>query len=215
MAECVACKNTIPDGAHICAVCGSYQSVWKNWLQYVSGIAALVGLSASAMVWLYGNARPLIWHKDDVYLVATNSIGSVVVANRGDGEVFVSHVLLTMEGRTSNWSAPRVNIEERLQPGQFLRREVPRDRDDQRKEWVRGLSEVEFEALIARAVRGDKCVELVFLGENDSTLRDLRQMAGSTLNTFKVGGYLQYWGQRSREPKFVGVTGAGAVLRCF
>lgn len=135
------------------------------------------------------------------------------MVNRGDGEVFVSHLLLTMPGRSSNWLAPRLTFEEKLSPGQFLRKEFPPPRIGGNAEFVRGVATVDFENLVARAASGDPCLELVFFVATDPQLHETRQMAGSTLNTFQMGGYLEYWGSRRDIPGDVPVTGTGVVRR--
>lgn len=210
--ECVACKQDIPIGASICSICKSHQRPWKNSLQFISGMAAMIVLTVSAITWLWGNARTAFWYRDDVRLLSANTLASAVVANRGDGEVFVSHLIFTMPGRTS-WSSPRLLFEERIPPGQFIRREFPRTKI-QGGDFVRGVEKAEFEKLIARAVTGDKCVELVFYDGSDSSFLELREMAGKTLNTFEVGGYLQYWNLKKTTPLFLPIKGSGVLRRC-
>jgi hypothetical protein len=125
----------------------------------------------------------------------------------------VSHLLWTMPGRSSNWLAPRLTFEEKLSPGQFLRKEFPPPRIGGNSEFVRGLATADFENLVARAANGDPCLELVFFVAPDPMLYELRQMAGPTLNTFQMGGYLEYWGLRRDAPVEVPVTGTGVVHR--
>lgn len=214
MIRCIACKQQIPEAASVCSVCKSYQANWRNWLQYFSGIAALIALTFSAAAWVYLNAKQIVWYTDNVSIISANTLTSAVVANLGDGEVFVSHMLFTMPGRTSNWSAPRINFNERLPAGQFLKKDYPKPKLDVGA-FVRGLSNEEFEKLIVRGVKSDPCVELVFFERQDATLRELTQMAGSTLNTFAVGGYLQFWGLGKVTPTLVPVTGTGVVRQCL
>jgi hypothetical protein len=211
--RCVACKQTIPTCATICSVCKSYQRPWKNTVQYIAGIATVAILIASGMTWLWGNARGIFWYREDVRLVSANSMGSAVVVNRGDGEVFVSHLLFTMPGRSADWVARRLVFEEKLPPGQFIRREFPRPKMDD-VQFVRGLKADEFEKLIVRAATGDPCYDLVFFEASDPLLHELTTMAGMTLNTFEVGGYLRYWGLSRTAPVDVALKGTGAMRRC-
>jgi hypothetical protein len=178
----------------MCSICRSYQRRWQNWLQYVSGVAALMVLIVTATTWLWVNARSTFWYRDDVRLVSANTLDAAVAVNWGDGEVFLSHLLFFMPGRTSDWIAPRLIFDERIPNGQFLRREFPKSKMPDKSEFVRGLSGVDFEKLISRAANGENCLELVFFEGSDSLLGELKQFAGPTLNTFKVGGYFQYWG---------------------
>jgi hypothetical protein len=212
--RCVACKQEIPAGASLCSVCKSYQRPWKNHLLYISGIAAMIALIVSATFWLWGNGRVLLGlGRDDVRLITANTLSSAVIVNRGDREVFVSHLLLTMPGRSAGWLAPRLDFEERLPVGQFLRREFPRPKIEDNAEFVRGLNAEEFEKLITRAANGDPCLELVFFVASDSFLRELSQMAGPRLNTLKVGGYLEYWRLSGDAPVDLPVTGTGVLRR--
>jgi hypothetical protein len=146
-------------------------------------------------------------------LISANTLGSAVAVNRGDGEVFVSHLLLWMPGRSSDWQTSELTFEERLPVGQFLRREFPRPRIRGLAENVRGLAAADFEKLLVRAADGDPCLDLFFFVASDPRLRELRQMAGPTLNTFQVGGYLEYWGLKHDAPVDVPVTGTGVVRR--
>jgi hypothetical protein len=210
--QCVACKQEIPVGASLCSHCKSYQHVWKNRLQYVAGIATLLVLVITACSWLYLNAVKPLWYRDDVRLISSNSLRSAVVANRGDVEVFVSHMLLYMSGRPSSWQAKRLEFEEVLPPGKILSRNFPPASITGSSEFVRGLNSAEFEKLLVRASNGDYCFELAFFDANDSFLRDLKKMAGERLNTFEIAGYLEYRGLRADEPMAVPITGDG-VLR--
>jgi hypothetical protein len=214
--RCIACKQEIPAGASLCSVCKSYQRPWKNHLLYVSGIAAMIVLIVSAAFWLWGNGRLLLGlGRDDVRLVAANTLeGDAVVVNRGDREVFVSHLLLSMPGRSADWIAPRLIFEEKLPVGQFLRREFPKARIQDNAEFIRGLDAEGFEKLVGRAANNDPCLELAFFVAQDSLLRELGQMSrAAPLNTFEVGGYLEYWSLTGDAPIDLPVKGTGVVRR--
>ena len=212
LTQCVVCKQDIPESASVCSICKSYQHRWLNWLQYISGVTALIVVTISAIAWLWGNVRTAFWYRDDVQIISANTLTSAVVVNRGDGEVFISHLIFTMPGRNSNWSAPRLVFEERLPAGQFVRREFPKSKLDSGY-FVRGISNADFENLIARAANGDPCFELAFFERSDSLLNELQQ-ASPTLNRFEVGGYLQYWGLSKTTPINVPISGFGLVREC-
>ena len=209
--QCVACGQQIPKGVSLCSVCKSYQRNWKNHLQYSAGIVALIALVASALVWLWASRKD-VWPRDDVRVVYASSLGSAVVANSGDRDVFVSHLLFTMPGRQSDWTAPRLVFDEKLAAGQFSRREFPKAKFDT-GEFVRGISDADFERLVSRAANGDPCLELVFSVASDPLLKELTIMPGPPLNTFKIGGYLEYWGLRSTSAVDVAIKGIGALRR--
>jgi hypothetical protein len=177
----------------------------------------MIALIISAVFWLVGNGRVLLgFPRDDVRLIVANTPGSAVVANRGDREVFVSHLLLTMPGRSADWQARRLIFEERLPVGQFLRREFPKARLQEQAEFVRGLNAADFEKLVSRAANGDPCFETALFLDRDSLLRELNQMSRSTpLNTFEVGGYLEYWQLSGDAPVDLPIKGTGVVRRAF
>jgi len=210
---CVACRSPIPKGAGVCAACKSYQHRWKNHLEYGARVATLIVLIISAGVWLTGRAREAMFYRDDVRLISANSLRSAVVENRGDGPVFVSHLILTMPGRSYDWEAKRLDFEEVVEAGRFFRRDSPPARLQVRTEFLRGLDPAVFDDFVRRAANGDSCLELTFFEDSDGFLREMRQMAGPTLNTFPVGGYLEYRGRSERAPIQVPIRGAGVVRR--
>lgn len=210
---CVACKSGIPDGAAVCATCKSYQHSWKNHLEYGARVATLVVLIISGGVWLFGKAREAFLYRDDVRIVSCNSLHSAVVENRGDGPVFLSHLLLTMPGRSADWEARRLEFEEVLEAGRFLRRAFPPARLQDKAQFLRGLDSAAFDDLVKRAANGDPCLELAFFSASDGFLREMRQMAGPKLNTFPVGGYLEYRGRSKENPILVSIEGSGVLRR--
>ena len=165
---CVACGQDIPETASLCSVCRSYQKSWKNHAQYFSSLAALIAVIFASITWLWANARPLIWYRDDVRLVAMNSLGSAVVLNRSDGEIFLSHLLLNIRGRSDTWHVRGLEFGEQVSPGQFVRKEFPKPKIGG-GDFVRGMRDAEFENLVSEAANGTPCSELVFLGANDSS----------------------------------------------
>ena len=210
---CVACKQPIPSGSSLCSACKSYQHSWKNQLQYFAGIATLLALTVSALFWVIEKTRSTFFSREDVVLVACNTLDTgAVIANRGDKEVFVSHLLLSMSGRDNrDWFAPLLTIEERLQPGQFLRRTFPTPRVNTGV-FVKGLSADDFDKLIVLASRGDPCTEAAFFSSSDGVLANIMQSTAGTLNTFPVAGYFEYWGQGKSATR-IPVTGTGLIRK--
>ena len=212
--HCVACNSEIPAAASLCSVCKSYQRTWKNHLQYVAGVATLIALTVSASFWLYERIHAAyFYHHENVTVVACSTLmRTVVVVNRGDRNVFVSHLQLWMAGRTKDWQAPNLEISQTLTPGQFFKGEFPPPKLDN-GEFVRGLNSAEFEKLVSKASNDDPCLELDLFAGFDTHYLDLVQAAGNTLNTFEVGGYLEYWGVRTDLPVRVVLEGKGLVRR--
>jgi hypothetical protein len=48
---------------------------------------------------------------------------------------------------------------------------------------------------------------------NDDFLAELKKMAGDRLNTFEVGGFVQYWLSDTDHPKHLPIKGSGVVRR--
>lgn len=190
--RCVACKQEIPAGASVCSICKSYQTPWKNTIQYFSGIVALAAIVITAATWVVGITRTSLFYRDDVRLISASTLGSAVVVNLGDGEVYISHLVLTMPSRSTNVKVYRVVFEERLPPGQFIKREfLPKGKIAEGEHYfVRGLSAAEFEDRIRLATNGESCFELAFFSSADPYFRELSQMLGPKANIFNVGGYL-------------------------
>lgn len=212
---CASCKSKIPVAASLCSVCKSYQHRWKNHLQYVAGVTTLIALTVSACFWLYEKVRAAFFYRENVSVVACSTLlGPAVVVNRGDRDVFVSHLQLWMPGRTADWLAPDLEINQTLGPGQFLQKEFPKSRIDH-GEILRGLSPDDFQSFVSKAANNDPCLELEFFAGFDTHYIDLVQAAGPTLNTFDVGGYLEYWGARQDLPARVTLQGRGVVLRSY
>ena len=118
---------------------------------------------------------------------------SAVVANFGDGEVYVSHLLLTMPGRDRDWQARRFIFEERLPAGQFMRREALKI-EQVNGIFVRGLKGEEFEDLVRKAANNDSCFTLVFFHLPTRPFANFDKWPGQHLtfskseDTWNIGG---------------------------
>lgn len=210
---CVACRTPISRDASICPTCKSYQSNWKNRLQYFSSQITLITLTASAVFWLVTQGRVTFFPREGVAIISSNTAGSTVFVNRGDREVFLSHLTLWIPGRTSNWSAPELIINEKLAPASFLKK----DWDPPKLKtgtFPEGKSPADFESSITKAANGDPCYEFVFFDEHDYDLRQLREMSVGTVNLFPVAGYLEYWPSDRSTARQLAVRGSGTVLEC-
>lgn len=209
-AYCVACKHEIPLGASVCATCKSYQHNWMNYLQYAAGMTAAILFAASALAWLSGQVRAL-FYRDDVRLIAANSLDSAVIGNFGDGAIFVSHLSLFMTGRTTNWTSRRVTFNTMLPVGQFLKGEFLPKPTTEKYVYLRGLTTDEFDRRLTVAVSDESCFEIGFFSASDPTFQELRQIAGSALNTFDVSGRLEYWNTRQTAPLYMPIHGYGIL----
>jgi hypothetical protein len=212
MKACVACKSQIPSGASLCSVCKTYQRVWKNHLQYIAGIVALVSLSITGVTWASSKIYAAFFARSEVHLITCNTLKSATIANTGDTRVFISHLTLWMVAKDAPWVGQWLELSEKLDPGQFLTREFPRDRMQGTAIWVRGLTDAQFKKLVERAAASDPCVEAALFGESDSFLYELKAMTRDRpVQTFEVAGFLEYWDNHGRDV-WMPIKGAG-VLR--
>src|SRR5919106_574268 len=114
--NCNACGSSIPQSATLCSVCKTYQQRWKARVQFFSSTTAFFAAALSLILWAVTQLptlRILVWPREDVRVTAANSLTGGVVANRGDHEVFVSHIVLFMTGR-SKWTTHRFPVDESL-----------------------------------------------------------------------------------------------------
>jgi len=101
--SCVACKSEIIPGAIICPVCKIYQSGWKSRLQYFAAIAGSITVITGFIALLtyvgatWPEVRKVIFWRDRLEVTSFDSESSIVISNFGDGEIFVSHLVLSSE----------------------------------------------------------------------------------------------------------------------
>lgn len=102
---CRYCGSGMPHAARLCSVCKLNVVSWKNSLVYVAGIVALLSGVASAATYVLNTFNEMVkesrW-KDEVKIIDYSSDGKtdaqVVVANSGDGPVYLNYAKLVWEG---------------------------------------------------------------------------------------------------------------------
>jgi len=207
---CVACRSPIGPGASLCPVCRSYQCAWKNQLQYLGGIVALLAAIVAVVVWAVSNApaaRRAVWPRTSVHLIAAhselwlddaNARSLVVIANDGDTEVFVSHVRFEMTLQSTPVSKD-IAVMELVAPGRFLRSaEVPSNAPRPPKPPLllpfRGIADNEWLDSLRRAVadRNRVCFQSSYYYKHGKAFRELQDVAGPALRTFDGRGYVTY-----------------------
>jgi hypothetical protein len=204
----------------MCATCRSYQSRWRNHLEYAARVTAFFVAAASLLVWAV-SSFPAAWKtlfaKTQVrVLTAYSHIGedahtTVVIANTGDREVFVSHVYMMMD-RQPNWVMKKVAIDKPLAPGQFLRH-VEEAKRSTMLQLIRNVSDDEWERVVRRALDDRKCYSLGFYAKQTKEYEDLRTMAGVTLRTFEARGQAAYYTVDGEKHDGFIFPMAGVVLR--
>jgi hypothetical protein len=118
-AECTSCRSPIRTGASICPVCKAHQARWRNTTTYLAGITGLGALIASATTYIFTSVVELrkqaAW-KDDVTVIHFSSIDTVLIANSGFGEIFVTHV----EVYFGDGANRRYEVNSAIHAGQFV-----------------------------------------------------------------------------------------------
>lgn len=118
--NCRLCKNEIPEQAAVCQVCKNNQSRFMNSLPYLTGMAAVLTVLASVVLFSFEQ-----WHEfisshfgaAQIKLVAADSNSEVSILNTGDRPLFVSYVVFETPG--SKWKA-FFPINEVIAPGRLL-----------------------------------------------------------------------------------------------
>lgn len=90
--KCIECLEQLPEGAKKCAKCNSYQSSWKNHLNYSAGIVGLFSVGAGALIYLfsqYTNIKKEFYWEDKAAVYEYVGESHVVISNFGDGPIFV------------------------------------------------------------------------------------------------------------------------------
>ena len=91
--ECVECAATIPVEARLCARCGSHQNRWRNEILFaftLVGIASVTVTAIAFLISIWPDVTAVVAWRDQVEIVEFDGLGTIVVANRGDGPVYVS-----------------------------------------------------------------------------------------------------------------------------
>jgi hypothetical protein len=96
MAKCAACKSDIVSGATICPTCRTYQSKWKSFFQFAAPAAGWVSLVFAALAYVVsisGQFYHALVARDDLRIVGFDT-RKLVLQNKGDTDIFVSHIQL-------------------------------------------------------------------------------------------------------------------------
>src|SRR6266436_88873 len=183
---CIYCGSEIPAHAAICSVCKYHQRRWRNNLIFLGGLGGLLTLVISALTFTVERAvqtyKNLVW-EDRINLVDLRWIDSsphLVLANDGDGPIFVSDIiLLTLQGGRYIHE-----INKTVVPNEILVLE-PKEEEriwKQNPRWVANESGTPSREILDDAEQlehegfGDRfCFTRGFFNEDSSTLAMVRQ----------------------------------------
>ncbi len=168
-------------------------------MQFISSIAAFFAVTLSVLAWtisIWPRVRAVVAPRDRPVILSCNSYNGAVVANTGDRELFLSHILMQMTGR-EYWTTEKFTFKATLAPGGTLQSSIPFERarisaPDDRYVWVRGVSAPEWSLLLERAVSDRACFRLAFFAREDPLWTETQTDAGPSLNIVPAMGYLEY-----------------------
>ena len=216
--QCIACGASIPRKAKLCRHCRSFQSNWKNALVYAAQITTLIAAAATAVVFLVAkipDARKILWWRDDARVLAFQSNQQIVVANRGDGPIFASHMelVLDMSPFGQRTTTQRIDL---LIPAEELR--VNRFDNDLPAgvKYVGGISEEVWRIAVERAFRDSgQCFWPVVTLLSEPSLLQVQaayQRGGQRHRTFPASASLYYYSVGSDEMKALTLEVVGYVV---
>jgi hypothetical protein len=194
--NCRACGSPIPQSAKLCHVCKTYQHRFRASIHFLSSSTPLWVAAASLLFWaitqLLPTVRILLWPREDVQVVTANPLQGATIVNFGDHEVFVSHIVLFMTGRTSNWIAQHFPVDDSLAPGKLLRVAAPRTGDFDSGFFVRGVEAAKWEKFVDQAYSDKQCFQILLFAVNDPFFQEMAESAGPSLNQVPTSGYVEY-----------------------
>jgi hypothetical protein len=211
---CRACASQIPQGAKLCPVCKTYQERWKARIQFLSPATALLVATVSFALWGVSQLptiRVMFWPREDIRLVAANSMHGGVVVNLSDEEIFVTHAALYMTGRT-NWTGQVFPINELVGRAKFLRiQPPPAPGSITNGHWAKNVVQKDWDSFIDQALNDKRCFRIVLFVRDDPLFRNIISSA-STVNTLAASGYVEYHSVRALEYRQAPVPAIGTVF---
>ena len=147
--------------------------------------------------------RRAIWWRENVEVVSFDSEGVILLANRGDGDLYVSTVLVGAEGVPRSFSV-EYPIDAALQPGTMRACPVISPFSNSGTIWVSVARVTDEEWLTAqrRAADGfDKCFRFVFYDENNSRLPREKGGVRSEPRSFRARAVLRHTSARNGKTR--------------
>lgn len=193
--DCRECGSPILQSAKLCPVCKTYQGGWNKFVHFVLTSLPLWAAAASLVVWAFAQwptVQIYFWSREDIQVIAANPLQGAIIVNRGDHEVFVSHISLFMTGRTSKWTAQRFPVDDSVAAGKFLRVAAPRKDDFGPGYWVRGVESAKWEKFVDEAVSDKHCFQILLFTVDDPFFREVAESGGHSLNRLAAAGYIEY-----------------------
>lgn len=211
--SCIYCGSKIPTRAPVCSVCKYHQRRWRNNLLFLAGLGGLLTLVVSALTFTVDRGaqvyRNLFW-QDRVNLIDLRWIDRsphIVLANNGDGPIFVSHIVLLTHRKGRHLH----HINKLIAPNEISVVE-PKDKEriwEQSPKWVGNESGTPTPGILAEVGElrqegfGEQfCFTTGFFNENSSSLMMVRQHyreAGIRVVSEPAALHVSFFGSHSRH----------------
>jgi hypothetical protein len=205
-ALCKACKAELNPGATLCPTCKTYQNKWKSSLEYIARIAVVFTLLASLGVYsvsAFPAARKQLFWKDKVKVLSFDSNQDLVIANVGDGDIYLSHVDLRAHGPDVLTRILRIGIS--VPTGTVAKHRFSSDHPDIQEQpamkLVSSVSEAAWKEASRRATHhDDPCFAIIFYYADDPSSRQLEHAhQGKLFQTIPATATLHFYSVGSKK----------------
>jgi hypothetical protein len=212
---CIQCKNEIPQGAKLCTNCGSYQSKFKNHVKYaaiVVGFLAALGTALMHSVSLFPIVQTILFPNPDIEVIGFKSNQRLIIANKGNHELFITHVHYEAENipyieiakelLSVVQDKPKENLKLEndfvldffdtnedvgviIKPGQVIKHNFKKDIPEGMS-FVHGRKKEDWHQIIFIAGLNKKssCIRPIFFSNNDRRFKQIQKSLSDDLNTF-------------------------------
>jgi hypothetical protein len=151
--------------------------------------------AVSLAVWAISQlptVRILFWPRDDVRLIALNSLHGGVVVNLGDKEIFITEADLTLDiTRGERRIVQRFNVNELFQPAKFLRIKPPERSGFAKVRWIGNVAEKDWNRFIDQAWADERCFQVELFMKDDPFFKSIMS-ADPSINRLAATGYVEY-----------------------
>jgi predicted nucleic acid-binding Zn ribbon protein len=215
--QCISCKEPIAAGATVCSKCKSYQTRWKNYLQYAASIIGVLTVVATLIVYIVSKIpevrRVLLW-SDNVLVTSFASHRDITVLNIGDGKVFLSHVSI----RTGQGATKTFSINKTLDVDEIITHAADPEESDRLKSYkvVSLMKSEDWNKIVPRYKSPTDlkaCLTYAVFHEQDSWYLMYKDYYGKGFQTIEVTASLHFFSVRKRENKIQSLPVRGMLLR--
>lgn len=219
--SCIACKLPIPAGATVCTHCDSFQILWKNNAKYLANIIGILTVSIGILTYILTTIpeiRKTIYWRDQASILSFSDGDPVIIANIGDGPVFVFNLLHDVSGQISKRFTHSRSIYVVVKTGEVISSSDGKDEFAHLKNYsvLSGVNESQwndaFEASDHPSKR-DACFIRLITSPNNPGFLTAKKFLEGRLTTFKVTTTLRYYSLHSHKTIEQKVPSVGYLIR--